>query len=131
MNTGLYAVQHVRRMRGGSQAHLLRASDGGFYVTKLIGNPQHNRVLANEMFVSRLGQWLGLPIPDVGVIEVSEWLIENTPDFRFELGGHEVKCRSGKHLGSRYPVDPLEDVVFDYLPESIFPKVRNAPDFAK
>src|SRR6476646_6992838 len=28
------AVQHVRRMRGGAQAHLMRADDGHFYVVK-------------------------------------------------------------------------------------------------
>ena len=70
-------------------------------------------------------------MPETAVIEVPEWLIENTRDFRFELVGQEVKCSSGKHFGSRYPVDPLDDVVFDYLPESLFPKVRNAADFAK
>jgi hypothetical protein len=32
MSTGLYAVQHIRKMRGGSQSHLMRASDGHFYV---------------------------------------------------------------------------------------------------
>jgi len=26
------AVQHVRRMRGGAQSHLMRAQDGHFYV---------------------------------------------------------------------------------------------------
>ena len=91
MSPQLYAVQHIKRMRGGSQSHLLRASDGGFYVTKLLGNPQHNRVLANEMFASRLGQWLGLPIPDVAAIEVSDWLIEHTPEFCFESAGHSLR----------------------------------------
>ena len=28
------AVQQIRRMRGGSQAHLMRASDGFFYIVK-------------------------------------------------------------------------------------------------
>jgi hypothetical protein len=59
MSSSLYAMQHIKKMRGGSQAHLLRVSDGGFYVTKLVGNPQHTRVFANEMLASRLGQWLG------------------------------------------------------------------------
>jgi hypothetical protein len=88
-------------------------------------------VLANEMLASRIGQWLGLPIPEVEAIEVSEWLIENTPDFRFDVAGHSVKCHPGTHLGSRYPVDPLDDVVYDYLPESMFHRVRNAADFVR
>jgi hypothetical protein len=30
----LSAVQQVRRMRGGSQSQLMRASDGAFYIVK-------------------------------------------------------------------------------------------------
>ena len=59
MSTNLYAVQHIRRMRGGSQAHLMRASDGHYFVVKFQNNPQHIRVLANEIFATRLAQWLG------------------------------------------------------------------------
>src|SRR5215469_10808074 len=131
MSSQLYAVQHIRKMRGGSQAQFLRASDGNFYVTKFQNNPQHPRVLANEMLASRLGKWLGLPVPEVAAIEVSEWLIDNTLELRIESAGHTVRCQSGRHLGSRYPVDPWEGVVFDYLPESMFDKVRNADAFPR
>ena len=41
-------------------------------------NPQHVRVLANEMFATRLGVTLGLPMPSVKVIEVCNWLITHT-----------------------------------------------------
>ena len=131
MSFHLDAVQHIRRMRGGSQSHLLRASDGGFYVTKFSNNPQHIRVLANEMMVSRLGRWLGLPMPEVAVIDVSDWLIEHTLELCFDNAGLRVKCSSGPQLGSRYPCDPLEEVIFDYLPESMLAKVRNVSDFAR
>lgn len=30
----LQAVQHVRRMRGGAQSHLMRGSDGGYWIVK-------------------------------------------------------------------------------------------------
>src|SRR5437879_11064173 len=63
MDTCVSAVQHLRRMRGGSQSHLLRASDGAHYVTKFMNNPQHVRVLANEMLATNLGLRLGLPMP--------------------------------------------------------------------
>jgi hypothetical protein len=43
------AIEHVRRMRGGAQAHLMRCDDGGYYIVKFRNNPQHLRVLANEM----------------------------------------------------------------------------------
>jgi hypothetical protein len=131
MSFPLDAVQHIRRMRGGSQSHLLRASDGGFYVTKFSNNPQHVRVLANEMMASRLGRWLGLPMPEVAIIDVSDWLIQNTPELCFDTAGLTAKCNSGPQLGSRYPCDPLEAVIFDYLPESMLTKVRNVADFAR
>jgi hypothetical protein len=54
VNSYSSAVQHIRRLRGGSQAQLLRASDGAYYVCKFLNNPQHIRVLANEMFATRL-----------------------------------------------------------------------------
>ena len=49
------AVQHVRRMRGGAQSHLMRCADGNFYVVKFQDNPQHTRVLANEMLATQAG----------------------------------------------------------------------------
>lgn len=30
----LQAIQHIRRMRGGAQSHLMRGSDGGYWVVK-------------------------------------------------------------------------------------------------
>ena len=30
----IQAVQHIRRMRGGAQSHLMRCADGNFYVVK-------------------------------------------------------------------------------------------------
>ena len=77
----IQAVQHVRRMRGGAQSHLMRANDGFYYVVKFQNNPQDTRVLANEMLATRLAQELGIPVPEPAVIEVSSWLIEHTTGF--------------------------------------------------
>jgi len=131
MSTHLQAVQHIRRMRGGSQAQLMRASDGAFYVTKFQNNPQGTRILANEFLASRLGLWLGLPVAQVEVIEVSDWLIAHTPELRMDFTAVSTPCRSGLHVGSRYACDPLETHVFDYLPESMLAKVKNIHDFAR
>jgi hypothetical protein len=129
--TALSAVQQIRRMRGGSQSQLMRASDGHFYITKFQGNPQHTRVLANEFLASRLGSYLGLPMPEVALIEVSEWLVNNTPELRFDMAGLAIPCSSGLQLGSRYVADPERDMVFDYLPESMMERIRNLQDFAR
>ena len=45
----LTACRHVRKMRGGAQSHLLEADDGNFYIVKFRNNPQHRRILVNEL----------------------------------------------------------------------------------
>ncbi len=130
MGTNLHAAQHIRKMRGGAQAHLMRASDNTFWVVKYQNNPQGLRILANEMLATRLGQWLGLPMPQVEVIEVSDWLIEHTPELRIKIADSELLCSSGKQLASRY-VDESTADVFDYLPETLLMNVANVKDFAR
>lgn len=129
MNTCISAVQHLRPLRGGAQSHLLRASDGNCYVTKFQNNPQHIRVLANEMLATRLGLALALPMPRVEVIEVSDWLIEQTQDLRIQLAGQTIRCRSGKQFGSRYL--GLPGRTLDYMPSESLGGVRNVADFAR
>ncbi len=124
------AVQHIRRMRGGAQAHLMRCSDGHFYVVKFLNNPQHLRVLANEMFANKLAQKAGLPVADPAIIEVEEWLITHTPDLSIQLAHDTVPCQPGLQFGSRYVVDPFKGQVLDYLPVDMFPRVRNLPAFS-
>ena len=131
MNACMSAVQHVRRLRGGSQSQLLRASDGLYYVTKFQNNPQHVRVLANEMLATRLGALLGLPVPSVASIEVCDWLIENTNDLRMDVAGLRTAFKAGLHLGSAYAADPIEGHLFDYLPEGLLQQVTNLEDFAR
>jgi hypothetical protein len=126
----IQAVQHVRRMRGGAQAHLMRASDGHFYVVKFQNNPQHLRVLANELLATRLAERVGLPVPATEVIEVDGWLIENTPELCMEVSLRPVPCKPGLQFGARYVCDPAEAQVFDYLPESMLDKVKNREAFA-
>ncbi len=131
MNPCISAVQHLRPLRGGAQAHLLRASDGDCYVTKFQNNPQHIRVLANEMLATNLGLALGLPMPRVEVIEVSDWLIEQTGDLRLNLGGSKIPCRSGKQLGSLYVGCESPGMSFDHLPRELLERVLNIEDFPR
>ena len=77
----IQAVQHIRRMRGGAQSHLMRCADGHYYVVKFQNNPQHTRVLVNDWLGTRLAEMIGLPVPVVDIVEVNPWLIEHTPGF--------------------------------------------------
>lgn len=117
-------------MRGGAQSHLMRCSDGHFYVVKFANNPQHVRVLANEFFASRLAQQIGLPVPGTEIIEVGQWLIENTSELRVHLAHGSIPCRPGLQCGSRYAVDPARGQVFDHLPVEILVRTRNLAEFA-
>ena len=129
--TCVSAVRHIRRLRGGSQSHLLAASDGGFYVTKFTNNPQHVRVLANEMLAGQLGQFLGLPVAAVEVIDVPERLIEQTPELCVEVGNAIYPCSAGRQLASRYVTDPDSPKVHEYLPDDLLARVANISDFPR
>jgi hypothetical protein len=131
VNSYISAIQHLRPLRGGAQSHLLRASDGNWYVTKFQNNPQHIRVLANEMLATRMGLALGLPMPRVEVIEVSGWLIDHTEDLRIQFAGHSIPCQSGKQLGSLYVGPQAPGRLLDYLPQSLLERAVNVADFAR
>jgi hypothetical protein len=58
-------------------------------------------------------------MPQVAIIEVSDWLVANTPELRIDVAGVSTPCSSGLQLASRYVADPQQDTVCDYLPESL------------
>ncbi len=108
----------------------MRCSDGYFYVVKFRNNPQHLRVLANELLASRLGERAGLPVAASEVIDVGEWLINHTPELSIQLAQMTIPCEPGLQFGSRYVVDPLQGQVFDYVPMDMLCRVRNVDAFA-
>src|SRR2546422_8520998 len=121
----LHALEHIRRMRGGAQAHLLRCSDGGYYVVKFQNKPQHRRVLVNELLGTKLAARLGLPVAQVAVVDVPEALIRYTADLVMQLGQSSVPCRAGLQFASRYPGDPRELTLHDFLPDEQLREVEN------
>jgi hypothetical protein len=124
------ALEQIRRMRGGAQSHLMRCDDGYYYVVKFQNNPQHRRVLVNELLGTRLARRLGLPTVPVEIVEVSEELIRLTPELAMELPRARVPCQAGLQFGSRYPGDPREVALHDFLPDEQLRKVENLHDFA-
>ncbi len=126
----LRAMEHIRRMRGGAQGHLMRCSDGNYYVVKFQNNPQHPRVLVNELLGTRLASRLGLPTTPVAVIEVSRELIALTEELCIELARSRTPCAAGLQFGSRYPGDPRRLVLHDFLPDEKLREVSNLHDFA-
>lgn len=125
------AVRHVRKMRGGSQSHLMFCSDGEYYVVKFQNNPQHIRVLANELLASLVVRPLNLPMPEAVIVEVDASLVRESPGMTINCSGRMFPCHSGLEFGSRYVVKPTEGQVFDYLPEELLvSSLRNPEQFA-
>ncbi len=107
----------------------MRCSDGNFYVVKFRNNPQHLRVLTNEMLATRLAERVGLPVPLTEVVEVNAWLVEHTAELHVQLAHNVIRCEAGLQFGSRYAVNPLEGQVFDYLPAEMFGLRAEPRDF--
>jgi hypothetical protein len=111
-------------MRGASQPYLLGCEDGSTYVVKFQNNPQHVRVLANEMLAARLAMLIGLPVATPAFVEVPPALIRGNPPLELEIGPRRVLCLAGLHFGSRYPGDPGRTLVVDFLPDRLLSKVK-------
>jgi hypothetical protein len=125
------AVQGIRRMRGGAQSQLMLGADGTLWVVKFQNNPQHLRVLANELIATRFAQAVGLTVPRSEVIEVTEWLIANTAGMHIELPHNRTeKYRAGLQFGSQFVGGLVPGAVVDYLPEQQLDEVRNLEEFA-
>src|SRR5215469_17921182 len=125
------AVQAIRRMRGGAQSQLMLGADGQLWVVKFQNNPQHRRVLANELIATRLAEAIGLTVPKSDVVEVSDWLIRNSPGMVVELGrGVRELCAAGLQFGSQFVGGLMPGQVVDYLPEPQMEEVRNLSEFA-
>jgi len=117
-------------MRGGAQGQLMLGADGQVYVVKFQNNPQHTRVLANELVASRLAVAAGLTVPRAELIEVSSWLVENTPELEIDLGRSRERCKPGLHFGSRFAGGLMPGQVVDYLAEEQLTEVKNLEEFA-
>ncbi|HUQ95319.1 MAG TPA: HipA family kinase [Bryobacteraceae bacterium] len=125
----LEARTWIRKMRGGAQAHLLTAQDGNYYVVKCKQNPQHRRILVNELVASVLLEYLRIPSPKVEMIRVSEDFLAENPQMVITHGNHPVMIIPGWHFGSRMPVDPNRFAIYDYIPDALLRTVANLRDF--
>ncbi len=125
----LTAVRHLRKMRGGAQAHLLEADDGKWYVVKFRNNPQHRRVLVNEALCATLLRYLKISAPETALIQVSAGFLAANPECTIQLGTRRLEIEPGWHFGSQYPGDPARIAVYDFLPDALLGQVANLEDF--
>src|SRR5215831_750906 len=97
------AVRHLRKMRGGAQAHLLEADDRNWYVVKFRNNPQHRRVLVNELVSSVFLEYLKITAPETSVIQLTPEFLAENPELHMQIGTRRIEIEPGWHFGSRYP----------------------------
>jgi hypothetical protein len=105
-------------------------ADGNAYVVKFQNNPQHLRVLVNELMATKLAAAIGLTAPACDVVEVTDWLVENTAELDLDLGSRRERCTAGHCFGSRLVGGLMPGHLLDYLPEEHLNEVRNLEEFA-
>jgi HipA-like protein len=125
----LTAVRHLRKMRGGAQAHLIEADDRNCYVVKFRNNPQHRRVLVNEVLSAEILKYLKITVPQTGLIRVTREFLQANPECCLQLGGRRIDVEPGWQFASRHPGDPDRIATYDFLPDKLLGDVVNLSDF--
>jgi hypothetical protein len=75
------AIRYVTPLReGGSVPAIVEADDDGTYVAKFRGAAQGPRALVAEVIAGELGRLLGLPVPQLVLIELDAVLARSEPD---------------------------------------------------
>ncbi len=75
------ATRYVTPLReGGSVPALVEADDDGLYVVKLLGAGHGRKALVAELLAGEIGRHLGLPVPDLVLVELDATLAKAEPD---------------------------------------------------
>jgi hypothetical protein len=110
------ATRYVTPLReGGSVPALVEADDDGLYVVKLLGAGHGRKALVAEVVVGELGRLLGLPVPDLVLVELDRALANAEPD-------SEIRDLLARSAGT--------NVGLDFLPGALAfaPAVGPKPD---
>ena len=119
------SIRHVRATRyvtpfreGGSLPGLVEADDDGLYVVKFAGAAQGPRAIVAELLAGELGRSLGLPIPEIVLVDVDPALALAEPDWAVK----ELLDRSpGLNLGIDFlPVSMTYSPAADTTPDPAF-----------
>jgi hypothetical protein len=123
------ARRFIRKMRGGAQAHMLEAEDGKFYIVKFQNNPQHRRILINELIAAEILSHLQVSAPGYQLIRLSPDFLAANPDVHLQLGSRHIPVEPGWHFGSEHPGNPDRLAIYDFIPDALLNQVANAEQF--
>jgi hypothetical protein len=110
------ATRYLTPLReGGSMPAIVEADDEGTYVIKWRGAAQGERALIAEIVAGELARVLGLPVPQLVLIEIDPLLARSEPDQEIQ---HLLRASAGLN------------VALDYLPGALTfePAVAGPPD---
>ena len=63
------------------------------------------------------------------MISISPEFLKENPQVSLEMGTHSIPVAAGRHFGSKFPGDPTQLAVYDFLPDVLLQKVNNLSDF--
>jgi hypothetical protein len=132
------AIRYVTPLReGGSLPGVVEADDLGTYVVKFRGAGQGPKALVAEVISGGLARLLGLPVPELTVVELDPVVARAEPDEEIQ---ELIKASAGTNLGMDFlpgalgfdpvahPVDPAKAsqiVTFDAFTENVDRSWRN------
>ena len=138
MLSELTAIRYVTPLReGGSLPGIVEAADLGTYVVKFRGAGQGPKALVAEVISGELARRLGLPVPQLVVVELDPVVARAEPDEEVQ---ELIKASAGANLGMDYlpgalgfdpvahPVDAelaSRTLVFDAFVENVDRSWRN------
>lgn len=94
------ATRYITPFReGGSLPALVEADDGELYVLKFCGAGQGVKALVAELIAGEIGRTLGLPIPELALVELEAGFGLNEPHEEIQ---DLLKASIGLNLGVRY-----------------------------
>jgi hypothetical protein len=127
----LRAIKLLSRMRGGSQSRLMLGDDNNLWIVKFQNNPQHLRILANELIGTQIAQVLGLSVPRCGIVDVSQTVIEAHPPMYMDRGPNRRElCLSGLQFGSQFTGGMISRRTEEYLSDEQLVTADNLEQFA-
>ena len=94
------ATRYVQPLReGGSLPAVVDTDSGGLYVAKFRGAGQGAKVLVAELIAFGIATTIGLPVPDMAIIDLPERFGQSEPDPEIQ---DLLKASRGVNIGMRY-----------------------------
>jgi hypothetical protein len=124
------ALQFGRRLRGGSQPIVAKASDGFLYTVKFADNPQGENLAFNESMGNAIYRACGLPGPHWAAVFISDGFLDRYPQCWIRTESGVRRPRPGWCFGSHF-LGLSGAPLFEVLPGTNLSRVRNRSDFLK